>query len=187
MAALRQFIHQFIHHHKEVGSIIPSSKFLAKKMTETIDFEKPVTIVELGPGTGIFTFELLKKMNTQSKLILIESNAFFYQHLENEIKDPRVVFVSGSAEHLKILLDQSNFYEVDFVISSLPLTNFSRRIKNKILTQIHSSLNCNGKFIQFQYSIAVSKLIKQIFTNVKTEFTLLNFPPAFIFSCTKEN
>ncbi len=48
------FLHEFIKHPKHTGAVAPSSKILAKKMVDVIDFNKAKCIVELGPGTGGF-------------------------------------------------------------------------------------------------------------------------------------
>ena len=41
------FLHEFIKHPKHTGAIAPSSKILAKKMVDVIDFNKAKCIVEL--------------------------------------------------------------------------------------------------------------------------------------------
>lgn len=46
------FLHEFIKHPKHTGAIAPSSKILARKMVDVIDFNRAKCIVELGPGTG---------------------------------------------------------------------------------------------------------------------------------------
>lgn len=47
------FIKQYITKPRNVGAILPSSKYLANKMIENIDFETANYIVEYGPGTDI--------------------------------------------------------------------------------------------------------------------------------------
>ena len=66
------FLLQYITHPRTVGAILPSSKRLARKMVESIDFENAKCIVELGPGTGVFTENILKKRNKDTIIILIE-------------------------------------------------------------------------------------------------------------------
>ena len=61
MPKKRSFITQFLKESKMVGSVRPSSRFLMEKMLQNIDFENSKIIVELGPGTGVFTYEILKK------------------------------------------------------------------------------------------------------------------------------
>ena len=41
------FLHEFIKHPKHTGAVAPSSKILAKKMVDVIDFNKAKCIVEL--------------------------------------------------------------------------------------------------------------------------------------------
>lgn len=56
-----QFIKQYIKNPKFVGAIAPSSKKLAAAMMQPIDFEKAKCIVEFGPGTGVFTEEIMRR------------------------------------------------------------------------------------------------------------------------------
>ena len=76
------FLKNFLKNWKEVGSITPSSRFLTKKMLESIDFSKADTIVELGPGTGVFTKEILIRMKSNAKLIILETNHQFSENLK---------------------------------------------------------------------------------------------------------
>ena len=57
-----QFIKESLKSLKEVGTILPSSKFVIEKMVEPINFEKKLTIFELGPGGGVITKKLLEKI-----------------------------------------------------------------------------------------------------------------------------
>ena len=54
------FLSQYITNPRSIGAVLPSSKFLADKMVESIDFKKAKYIVEYGPGTGVFTNKLLE-------------------------------------------------------------------------------------------------------------------------------
>jgi len=49
------FLYKFIQKPKEIGSIVPSSSFLTKKMLMNLPWDHIETIVELGAGTGVFT------------------------------------------------------------------------------------------------------------------------------------
>lgn len=55
-----EFLQGFLRSPLEVGSVIPSSKFMVNKVINCISQEKPQTIVELGAGTGVLTRELVK-------------------------------------------------------------------------------------------------------------------------------
>ena len=62
MSDKRSFLRQFWKEKKMVGAMSPSSRFLAKKMLESVDFESARIIVDLGPGTGVLTRRLLDRV-----------------------------------------------------------------------------------------------------------------------------
>jgi phospholipid N-methyltransferase len=100
MRQKKNFIGQFLLNKKMIGSMVPSSRFLAKKMLENINFKEAKVIVELGPGTGVFTDRLLELMHPESTLLIFELNDTFYNQLANRIHDPRVHLIHDSAERL---------------------------------------------------------------------------------------
>ena len=73
----RSFLREFFKANRMVGSVLPSSRFLSSKMLAPIDFSKSKVVVELGPGTGVFTKALLKAMPQDSQLLVIELNEAF--------------------------------------------------------------------------------------------------------------
>lgn len=183
--AKSKFIAQFFTRGNKVGSMAPSSRFLAKKMLQHIPFNKVKVLVELGPGTGAFTPFLLDRMNANATLILIELNEVFYHELVNKIKDSRVIIVHGSATDLPEILKKLNLEKVDCVLSSLPLAIFTPQLAERVLHASKDALNHGGLYIQFQYSLQSKKKIFRQFGNLKLAFTPLNFPPAFVYTCTK--
>ena len=62
------FLSEFIKHPKNTGAIAPSSNILAKAMVDAIDFDVAKCIVELGPGTGSFTKEIMKRKRKEQHL-----------------------------------------------------------------------------------------------------------------------
>ena len=115
------FFSEFVKERKTVGAIVPSSKFLASKMLKRIDFNKNQNIVELGPGTGIFTNEILKKMSLGSNLISIELNKSFHNQLSHKFKsDYRFTSVLGSAEDISNAIQKKNINTADIIITYLP-------------------------------------------------------------------
>lgn len=168
-----------------VGAVSPSSRFLAKKMLSEIDFDRAKAIVELGPGTGVFTRRLLSKMDANAKLFVFELNDDFYNNLKHSIDDPRVILIHDSAEHLEKYLNENGVEYADVVISSLPLANFSEELTKSILSTSYNNLKAQGKYIQFQYSLQAKKDITAYFNEMQIKFTALNFPPAFVYTCTK--
>lgn len=80
----RQFLQRFLKEKKSIGAMAPSSKFLASKMLENVNFKNANIIVELGPGTGIFTEQIISFMQETSRLIIVELDEVFYSMLKDK-------------------------------------------------------------------------------------------------------
>jgi len=111
-------MYQFFKGAQTVGSFFPSTPILAAKIVKHIDFSSAKLIVEVGPGTGVFTKKILKKLSDDAVFIAFELNEKFYLKLKNEINDPRFVLINGSAEDLQVYLNQNNYTRIDYIISS---------------------------------------------------------------------
>jgi phosphatidylethanolamine/phosphatidyl-N-methylethanolamine N-methyltransferase len=186
MQEKKSFIRHFIKERKMVGALAPSSRFLAHKMLKRIDFGQAQVIVELGPGTGVFTKRILKKMRPDGKLLVFELNDSFYEQLKKRFSDERLVLIHDSAEHIEKYLEKYQLPNADVVISSLPLANFPKELRSSILSASHRSLTNTGQYIQFQYSLQSRKFIKRTFGKMNIDFTPLNLPPAFVYTCKKD-
>lgn len=182
--AKKSYLSQFFKDSKEVGAVAPSSKSLGRKICSFIDFDKADVIVELGPGNGVFTKLLLERMKPGSKLLALETNAAFCNLIRETIKDDRLILVEDSAEHITKYLEQHGYHSCQYVVSSLPYTVFPSELKNAILDDAVKALNNDGMYLQFQYSLNAFKLLKSKFDKVNYTFSLLNFPPAFVYRCT---
>jgi len=185
MSEKRAFIKQFWKEKKMVGAMAPSSRFLAQKMLANIDFNEAKVIIELGPGTGVFTDKILDKMSADAVLLVFELNEIFCNQLQKRITDKRAHIIFDSAEKIEYYLAQYELDKADVVVSSLPLANFPQDIRDSVLKASHNSLKPVGKYIQFQYSLQSKKHIKKVFDDISIDFTPLNFPPAFVYTCNK--
>ena len=179
------FFQSFFKHKRMVGAVIPSSSFLAEKMLGKIDFSSATLVVEFGPGNGVFTRKILAKMRPDARLIVYELNAAFYEKLKAEVSDPRMTLIHGSAESIRAYVNAHHLQGVDCIISSLPLANFPPAVVENILASSHAVLRPDGKYIQFQYTPTQHQQFKQTFSTFSLDFTLLNVPPALVYTCTK--
>ncbi len=168
-----------------VGAMSPSSRFLARKMLQPIDFNTTRVIVELGPGTGVFTRKMLELLHPEGIMLVFELNDHFMAQLQKEFKDPRVHLIHDSAEKIGEYLAKFNLSQVDAVVSSLPLANFPEDLRNRILNESHKVMNEKSIYVQFQYSLNAKKAIQKVFRSVEITFTAVNFPPAFVYACRK--
>ena len=179
------FLKQFFKQKKMVGSIAPSSRFLSAKMLNHLPLKQAKFIVELGPGNGVFTEKILAKMGNDSQLLVIELNEEFHNELSAKITHPNFNLFHDSADQLGVLLQKMGGNKADIIISSLPLANFPIDLRDSLLDIIQTYLKDDGYFVQFQYSLQAKKYIKKRFPNTKINFTPLNLPPAFVYSCQK--
>lgn len=177
------FFKGFLKNWKEVGSVIPSSRFLTSKMLEPIDFEKARVIVELGPGLGCITNKILENMNEDARLIIFEINSDFCREL-GKCKDSRLTVFNVSALDMTYHLKE---IKADYVISGIPLSTLADDSRPLLLKAIKNILSDGGVYIQFQYSLGAYKKLKSLFSKVALKFTLFNAPPAFVYQCVKDS
>lgn len=181
----RKFLKTFFEERKQVGAVAPSSRFLVKKMCDKIDFEQADVIVELGPGTGVFTTELLARSKKNARIFVFELNDEFFKLLQKKFTDPRIILVNESAEFMDKVLREHGVDQADAILSSLPLAVIPDAIRKRIIIKAYDILRTNGVYVQYQYSLNAKKLIKMKFENLKMAFSTINIPPAFIYIGTK--
>lgn len=179
------FIKALMKNPGSVGALIPSSKFLAEKMTDLADLKNVKCIVEFGAGTGIITKSILSEMPRDAILFCFEIDKDLVKILNKNIKDPRLKVINDSAENFYKYISELGFEYADRIISGLPIAILPKDIKNKILKLSEEYLRDNGIFIQFQYSLTNLSDFKKLFPDIIINFELLNIPPAFIYVCRK--
>lgn len=167
------------------GTITPSSRFLASKMLNKIDFSQADLIVELGPGNGKITKKILSKLHPNAKLICFEINDHFYTELK-KLDHPQLIVLKKSAEDVKEELEKLGYTKSCHIVSSLPLTNIPDPVSQNILQNSYACLEKHGTFVQFQYTPTYFKKLKSVFKeSISLDFEMLNVPPAFIYRCKK--
>jgi len=172
---------------KTSGTIAPSSRFLARKMLKNIDFSTSEVLVELGPGNGAITHQILRAISPKAHLICFEVNEDFYRHLK-KINHPQLTVLKVSAEHIQEELEKLGYTKACHIISSLPLSIIPKPVSHSILENSLQTLEKNGTFIQFQYSLTYYKYLKTVFKDaISLDFEVLNLPPAFVYRCEKLN
>ncbi len=166
---------------KKVGAAFSSSKHIVKKLLSNINFKEAEILVEYGPGKGVITKKLLEQMYEGSVLYVFETNEAFLKELTN-IDDKRLVIINADAQKAQtILKNRYKIEKVDYIISTIPFTFIDRRKRKRIITKTFNLLNKNGKFITYQYSGLIYRLIKHKFIQTQRFISFLNMPPAIIF------
>jgi phospholipid N-methyltransferase len=87
------FLKRFLQRPFQVASIIPSSRALVRRVTGKMDFSQPRVIVEYGPGEGVHTREIVRRMRPDAQLLVFELDAAFSRELERQFAGDRRVHV----------------------------------------------------------------------------------------------
>ncbi|WP_338552708.1 methyltransferase domain-containing protein [Paenibacillus sp. KS-LC4] len=177
------FLQRFIQSPKRVGSVMPSSRFLATKMVSSIPLHNVKAVAELGAGTGAITRFINKRLSGSAKVLLFEMDDLMRKNLQSEYPD----FISHpNACHLVERMKQEGIEQLDCIVSGLPFFNFSSELRETLLEQTIKALKPGGAFIAFQYSLQMKKQFSEHFIIEKIELVPFNFPPAFVYTCRKK-
>ncbi len=189
---LKDFWIQAVVNYKETGAIAPSSPYLARLIADHSGLENSKEIVEIGPGTGVFTEELLRRLPPKSRLTLIEKNSCFVNLLRQ--KFPGLTVLEACATKLDVHLGQQAISSAGAVVSGLPWAAMPDSLQETLLQQIHGILAEDGVFTTFAYfgphllpsGQRFRKRLEQSFAHVsRTKIEMRNFPPAFVYRATK--
>jgi phospholipid N-methyltransferase len=178
------FARNFFKYPAMLGSVVPSSPFLVNDVLAQVDWKKARLLVEYGPGVGTITREILKRMHPEAVLVAIELNTEFVSFLQDEVTDPRLRVVHGSASDVRTLLGKLNLGRVDYIVSGIPYSVLSDEQRCEILRESREALNPDGALLVYQFTGTVLPYLKSNFGSVQQDFQLLNILPARIFYCT---
>jgi phospholipid N-methyltransferase len=165
---------------EKVGAVSRSSKFVIKKVLENIKKEKIESILEFGPGDGVLTIELLKKLTADGKIFVVELDPNFVEELRR-IKDKRLVVIEGKMEDIVEHPKKFGIESVDIIVSSIPFTFIKKEDREDVVKKSKKILVEGGEFIIFhQYSLLMKKILLKNFKNVDYFFEPRNFLPCFV-------
>jgi phosphatidylethanolamine/phosphatidyl-N-methylethanolamine N-methyltransferase len=106
-------------------------------------------VVEIGPGTGPFTRELVARGVAPERLILVEFDPKFAQHLAREFPGARVL--NEDARDLPAILSRFRAGPVRQMLSGLPFRSLPPEARAAITAAIGQSLAPGGVCAQFSY------------------------------------
>jgi phospholipid N-methyltransferase len=175
----RVFWREFRQQYHTTGALIPSGRALARALARfardrdnhvaevlqnsdlAVSEKLPCEgrrILEVGPGTGAVTGEIIKAMRPSDRLFLVERNDQFVARLRARLAEDtafspiadQVTIYHSSVEDLP----ENNPY--DLIVSGLPLNNFAVESVLQILSKLRRLLTADGTLSFFEY-VAVRK------------------------------
>jgi phosphatidylethanolamine/phosphatidyl-N-methylethanolamine N-methyltransferase len=170
----------FLRNPNMVGSLIPSSRFLERRLVQAADVGSARLVVELGPGTGGTTRALLAALPANAKLLAIELNARFATMLRAE-RDPRLIVYEGSAADLADVRSAHGLGEADAVISGIPFSTMPPELARRIMSEVWASLAPGGRLVAYQVRSRVADYGRETFGEPQLQYELRNAPPIRIY------
>ncbi|MDO8594325.1 MAG: rRNA adenine N-6-methyltransferase family protein [bacterium] len=174
-----RFALNFLRHPIRNASVIPSSVSACKAMVSGIDFSKINTVVELGPGTGVFTAEILKRCRTGTKIILVELEPTYVTLLRKKFGD-RVIVEQASAHMFAALAAKHTEQPIGLIISGLPFS-LPHGTKEKLFASIKEYTDRGVIYRFFTYNPPLMKRVYKSLPIRKISFVFRNFPPLWVY------
>lgn len=176
------FLRGFLQRPGEVASLLPSSEAVAGCLAEYAAAARARVIVELGPGTGVVTCHLLRRLPPDGKLLAIELNPHFGTLLRERFRDPRLTVVQGDALGIERALASAGETAADLVVSGLPYASMDGGIRRRVLEKTRRVLGRGGRFVAYQVSGKLRRLAEPLFGVPAEGRVLRNLPPMRIFT-----
>jgi phospholipid N-methyltransferase len=176
---------EFLRYPRLTGAIAASSPGLARMMTDGMHLERARTVVELGPGTGVFTDAILRRIGPGTRVVAIELNGHLAARLADRYRGHPVEVVHASAADLARLVEDP----VDAVVSGLPWTVMPWPARHRILDAVAGRLAPTGVFATFAYAHAAwtppgrrlaAELAQRFGSTATSPLVWRNLPPAFV-------
>jgi len=164
-----------------VASVTPSSTALADLITSEISADTG-PVIELGPGTGVFTRALGRRGVRDRDLTLIETGHDFARMLRLRFPDARVLEMDAAR------IGQDGLFPAipaGAVVSGLPLLSMPPRKVMAILKASFRRLGPDAAFYQFTYGprcpVPRRILARLGLESARIGGTLRNLPPAAVY------
>lgn len=179
-----EFLKGFMRAPDLVGSVIPSSRFLERRLVQIAHIAEARVVVEFGPGTGGTTRAILRAMAPTAKLLAIEIDPRFAGRLQ-ATGDPRLIVHHGSAEHIRDALLHHGLAAPDAVLSGIPFSTMPPALGQRIINAVWDSLAPGGRFVAYQFRDRVATLGRELLGDPEVEMEILNAPPVRIYHWQK--
>lgn len=165
-----------------VGAVAPSSARLADAMTQGLTaICGPV--IELGPGTGVFTAALLRRGVSAAQVAVIEASENFAAALA--LRFPQVAVIHDDAARIRHVTP-FGLGAADLIICGLPLLSMPQAKVLRIVAGSMTVLRPKGELRLFTYGhrcpIPAAMLFRLGLVAQRRAFVALNMPPASVYA-----
>jgi phosphatidylethanolamine/phosphatidyl-N-methylethanolamine N-methyltransferase len=162
----------------QMGSIIPSSPALCRRIARLVSRAEDEVVVELGAGTGVVSRALLAAGVPAEKLVVIEIVPEMAAHLRTAL--PGVNVICGDAFELARDLPERLHSKVGTAICGIPLVMLPLEQQRRFVAAVEAVAPGRG-FLLYTYCITSPLPYQALGLQARREaWTPLNFPPASV-------
>lgn len=151
---------------QDTGALLPSSRFLARALVTELRKPRGLSrILEVGPGTGSVTREILRFMQPGDHLDAVEINPRFVTLLERRFQHDKLFGLHRGqvAIHQSAIEEFEPVEGYDYIVSGLPLNNFPVGQIREILRAYDRLLKPGGTLTYYEYVLI--RQLKSPFVN----------------------
>ena len=184
-----RFLSTFLRRPRVTGSVLPSSRHLARALVGELDLRSGELVVEFGPGTGPMTAAIQSRLPREAKYLGIERDREFRDFLSRRF--PELSFHWGSADELKQILADRQLPPPRRIISGLPFASLPKSTRDGIIQGVNRAMATDGEFRTFQYVHAYwlpaarrfrAEMSRHFSRFRRSQPVLRNVPPAYVLS-----
>ncbi|MET7694070.1 methyltransferase [Streptomyces sp. NPDC005483] len=140
---------------RTTGAVAPSGKALARALTDPVRAQgpRPLSVLEVGAGTGAITRVLIPQLSRGSRLDIVEANPRFATRLRSLVAaHPALADRPAQVTvHQTLLENLATDERYDVIVSGLPLTNFTPAQVEQIMSRYMELLHPGGILTYFAY------------------------------------
>ena len=174
-------LREFLKHPLQVGSAFPTSRRLVRRLMEPVPWGAIGLCIEYGPGSGIFTRAILNRLPRNAVLLAVDSSEEFTHHLKQEIDDPRLHAVTGTAQEIEQILSRLDLGRPDLILSGLPFSTLAREEAAAVMATSARLLRPGGHFLAYQMRGVIRPYLGRHFARVREGYEWWNMPPCHLY------
>jgi phosphatidylethanolamine/phosphatidyl-N-methylethanolamine N-methyltransferase len=172
------FFRRWLANPLQMGSVIPSSSALCRRIVKHTRRAANEAVLELGAGTGVVSRALLAGGVPPERLIVVEIVPEMADHLRAVL--PGVEVLEGDAKVLPALLPDHWHGRIGSVVCGIPLLLLPFPEQRRFIAAIEAVAPGRG-FLQYSYCLTSPLPCRKHALTVRREaWTPLNFPPASV-------
>jgi phosphatidylethanolamine/phosphatidyl-N-methylethanolamine N-methyltransferase len=176
------FLRRWLANPLQMGSIVPSSPALCRRVVAQVRLAENESVVELGAGTGVISRALLAGGIAPERITVVEIVPDMARHLAETL--PGVNVIQGDARALPELLPAHRHGRVGTVVCGIPLVLLPVLEQRRFIDAMQAVAPGRG-FLHYSYCATSPLPWKKHGLVAKREaWTPLNFPPASVWRYT---